>query len=912
MMKKILSFCTLCLVLMSCQQNDLDADGQGQTQLTLNLSAVQCQIESRAVSSDAEEQLIRNVYVFIFNQDGSKALSKFYSSINTSKTATLTQITNIPCGTAKTIAVLANINNSIVDVTTENLDKITTKTELMALTSRIKGTFVERGSSFLMCGMLEGITLSAGVNNNISIPMDRIDAKIRFNITTPTGVTFTPRDWRVVSVPKSIVVMPNTMTDKVLAADYFTTQWYNFEIQTTGVNTFAFYLMENKVSSLVDIPNVGTPAEQYALREKRVKTPEGMDLNFKYARPTATYVELRGNVQYHSSAEPISADVVYTIHLGAVNGVNDYNSLRNTYYTYNVTIKSVDKIIIEVSTNEEGRPGAEGDVVFANTIIRCDAYNEVFPITFNQAVISNSLTWQVITPFFSGAEEVGKPMPTDYEWIHFNVCKKSGTVYSPDFVPYSGDQNVYTNAELDPTKPVEALAKYMNDISASRQKMLNVRQLLAVLKQSKLQYPGGSHLFDSNGDIRFTAYLNDFYYETNPSNSLETVQNGLWKKFVNEKERMINILADITHSKDGKSSTSKASFSIRQASIQTMYNKFLTGTNFTAWGMQAIQDTKQLPFYTTSDPNVYSDPSNGRLNSINMWLSTPRSWSDYIEPKTWQMKSAYELAKYKCLRQNRDMNGNGQIEESEIQWYLASINQLTDMWIGESSYNNDARLYTLTTWNDSHWYVSSTMLPNNPNNPEILWSAEGSSVGRMGNRSTLYYRCVRNLGLAPNAAKTVFPDDFATYDSATGIMDLDKLDEKSIRGFSTVSELSDHTERDVRGYNKPWKRFKINTATHGTNLTWEQIRTRSQPNGANPVCPSGWRVPNQRELSLMYSRMPRNNTTWPLDNQFSRTGFTFATTNRPGFAVSGGGGTFYLLNGAGTTGGVRCVQDVIQ
>ncbi|MEG2240529.1 MAG: FimB/Mfa2 family fimbrial subunit [Alistipes sp.] len=914
-MKRIVSLCTLCVVLMACQQDDLDADGRGQTRLTLNLNAVESLIESRAVSSDQEEQIIHNVYVFIFNQDGSKAFSKLYADINVANSTTLAAITSIPAGAAKTIVALANIDNSIVDVTATELDKITTKTQLEALTSRIKGTFVERGTSFLMCGMLENVTL-AGSANTITIPMHRIDAKIRFNITTPTGVTFTPQDWRVVAVPKTVSVLPNTKTDQCPVADYFTTQWYNFEVQKTpGENTFAFYVMENKVSSLEDIPATGTPEEQYALREKRNKTAEGKDLTFRYARPTATYVELRGNLQYSSGGTtPISADVVYTIHLGAVGGaVNDYNSLRNTFYTYKVTIKSVDKILTEVSTGVEGRPGAEGDVVLAQSITRCDAYNEVLSFPFNQAVIDAGLTWQVITPFSNGAEEAGAPLPTDYEWIHFNICNKTGGVYSPDFVPYSGDQKVYSNAELDPTNPVATLTKYMADIGTPNQKMLNVRQLLAILKQSKVAYDAkGSHLFDTNGNIRVTAYLNDYYYETNPNDPSETVQNGLWKKFVNEKERMINILSRLTHSKDGKSSKSEAFLSIRQASIQTMYNKFLTGTNFTAWGLQMIQDTKQLPFDTASDTKVYPDPSNGRLNSINMWLATPHNWSDYIEPKTWQMKPAYEVAKYKCLRQNRDMNGDGRIDEAEVQWCLASINQLTDMWIGESSYNNDARLYTLTTWNQSHWYVSSTVTAGHSNDPEILWSAEGSSVGRLEGKSTLYYRCVRNLGLDPKAAKGVMPDDFATYDATTHTMNLDKLDEKSIRGFSTVGELSDHTERDVRGYNKPWKQFKVHTETHGTNLTWEQIRTRSQPNGATPVCPQGWRVPNQRELSLMYSRMPRNSTTWPLSNQFSRTGFTFATNDRPGFAVSQSGLTFFLLNGAGTSGGVRCVQDVIR
>ena len=56
---------------------------------------------------------------------------------------------------------------------------------------------------------------------------------------------------------------------------------------------------------------------------------------------------MRGDIRYKdaSSGVEISTDVVYTIHLGGVEGVDDYNLLRNTYYTYNVKIVSVDKII---------------------------------------------------------------------------------------------------------------------------------------------------------------------------------------------------------------------------------------------------------------------------------------------------------------------------------------------------------------------------------------------------------------------------------------------------------------------------------------------------------------------------------------------------------------------------------------
>ena len=63
----------------------------------------------------------------------------------------------------------------------------------------------------------------------------------------------------------------------------------------------------------------------------------------------------------------------------------------------------------------------------------------------------------------------------------------------------------------------------------------------------------------------------------------------------------------------------------------------------------------------------------------------------------------------------------------------------------------------------------------------------------------------------------------------------------------------------------------------------------------------------------MYSRMPRNSTSWPLTDHFAKSSFSFNPTggNRIGFSVKNEGGVFYLLhNKSDEVGGVRCVQDV--
>lgn len=167
---------------------------------------------------------------------------------------------------------------------------------------------------------------------------------------------------------------------------------------------------------------------------------------------------------------------------------------------------------------------------------------------------------------------------------------------------------------------------------------------------------------------------------------------------------------------------------------------------------------------------------------------------------------------------NRDNDGDGTIDENEVQWYLAAINQLTDLWIGEWSFDQRARLYRKTTWTEGQeqYFASSTVHEKylGYDNPIILWSSEGSSTGKLSQNysssisTPVYYRCVRNLGIPRTAAGTVKPDDLATYDAMTRRISLARIDQQSIRGYFQTAELPEHHERrggqqtvaDIRGH----------------------------------------------------------------------------------------------------------------
>lgn len=961
-MEKIKTVLTLLIFLLftACQKDNLYNDlNSGDAMLTINLNPTNNQLSSRAVSGENDEKTIFNAYVFIFNSEGEKLYGKFYGGLNKISTITINDIKQILGGSGMTVAVVVNVDNSIFNASRTDFDAINTKNELLNFVASINDNVIERGTSFLMSGIDENVSLT-NKTNSVNIPLYRLDAKIRFDIKTyvPTEdgeypVSFTPTEWRVVSVPLRARLFPNSSIKNQFANDpknYFASEWRNFETlsdRPSGVTgTFAFYALESILTAKKEIPTDGlTDIQRYALRDKNLKNSDGTNrLEFEYANDAATYVEFKGNIQYRlNSTQVLSADVKYIVHLGGgVSDVNNYSNERNVHYTYNVTVKSVDQIDIEVTRDEENRPGAAGNIAVANEIIDLDAYNNIKTLHFASTSIGKNLTWDVSTPFSKGNAIAN---PKDYEWVLFRIGKKNTnkTAYVENFNLYLGDGSDKRYPDvLDANNVSDFLDQYIIDIANNNDKMLDVKQLVEVLKECKRRQPDGlsyNTLFLSK-NIAFTAYIKEYYYDVNPENTSETAENGLWKKFVNKDIRVLNILSDYELSSDKQSSKSVAEYSIRQASIQTMYNLKST-ENYTGWGSQfypndVIEGRAFAASGETTSTNANADgQKNGRRNFANFFPNNP-FWNTYLNLNTWQNVTNYNYAKYKCLNRNRDMNGDGKIQQEEVQWYLASINQLTDLWIGEDSFHPTSKLYQYDTWElTKQHYVSSSIL--DANNPEVLWAAEGSSVGRLNNSGAtqLYYRCVRNLGVPNNAPIDVNPDQIYTYVAPyrtgsifsykynNGFIDLSRLDSKSIRGFYTVEELPDHELRDSRGYNKPYKKFEIMYDTYGSGLSWETVRGRSQPGGNNSVCPDGWRVPTQRELSIMFSLMKNISEgvsgkdkyfkAWPINgDHFSRTGFNKVwTTERPGFAVTNDGGVLYMISGInGGSGGVRCVRDV--
>lgn len=849
------------------------------------------------------------------------------------------------------------------EVTEDDMDKITTLDELESFVMSMPNHSVERNALFMMTGYaVDGsgetsidIAGSEGGDTELgcSIQLTRVDAKVVVNVTSRPGdatwsnFSFEPKTWRVMRVPAQTYLLPyDEANDKTEEgpwkdntgshwdysgqdAEYFDSQERPFEQMTdkevdntqyyTG-GSFIFYMPENRKRFRQEITETG-PAG-YALREESDQEPvenrkPGQNYangDFTYADPNSTYLLLTGYLSYTmANGTVVNTDARYIVHLGYCSrNPNDYDTKRNGKYTYNITVTGADDLIVEVTSdnNEERRPGYEGDVVYSsNKIFYLDSHYDRCLLEIHPSDVTDEMTWSVKTPFTTGVHTVGDKTyegVEDFRWIKFTINKKKGIRHG-QYATYSGD-NQY-NSDWFPTSP---------DISQAKD-LMDIDQLIAYLKLVKAQDEDMRDLVadgTTDGHICITAFIDENLYYYDPINDplQQNPQPQLWHQCVDREDRMLHIIVpdqDLTggdyYSPDGNTSLVTSLYSFVQKSIRTVFDASNTQLQ-TAWGLESVMEGEdngyngRLPVgdvrAAVSNPDYNS---NGRANSIS-WMVGKR-WVDVIKTtERYGLNSGYNNAAYACLLRNRDLDGDGTVDAEEVRWYLAAIDQLTDIFLGEWALDEASRLYPYDPANGDmpptgkvYWhYTSSSPDPEQNNNPNVLWAEEGASRGNYGSSSGINgqyyaYRCVRNLGISLDNPDQEPEDLVQVTDNGDGTytLDLSRMNPKSLRtAYDNGQPLPKGNEKSAN--NRPYNKFTVSKDVYGFEPPYETIL---EPNNGGPTswgqssslpdppydwvnasywqsyqdinpCPPGYRIPNQRELLLFTTRLTEDQ--WPV------------------------------------------------
>ena len=583
----------------------------------------------------------------------------------------------------------------------------------------------------------------------------------------------------------------------------------------------------------------------------------------------------------------------------------------------------------------------------------------------------------------------------DYRWVQFAinqecVLKETGKPVPPSaFAKYPGYAAYSSTNLIEQQAPAFGGEGYHYDGSTAIYSqdvvLYDVNQLLNHLFIEA--YKSDSQLFlDADGNVSqaedatvtITAYIDEYVYKYNPNDvyyKIPTALNDeeadltLWKDFVNAENRMLHIcVKGAQYSPDGNTSWAESVITFSQRPIYTFYDP--DSDVKTAWGTEFKNESEDanLPATSTALNGITWNKGNntfddGRKNTLEvLGQLTNLKWTDVLylnEADYGHLKDKYKCVWFACLGRNRDLDGDNIVDPDEIRWYLASVDQLTDIFIAEAAVPN-AKLYSQNATSASvplEHVISSTYHTGSA--PWIIWAEEGASRGVYGSSGDTpsaphTYRCLRNLGLSLSNIDSQVKDYVESSDESTRsvsvggeivtytekLIDLSRLEPNTLRAALTGGILPQNKERDDN--DRPYRKFAVLVSAEGgsytnssglypqktsTYLSWNDLYNDEKI--GNP-CPNGYRAPNLRELMLMYTTYPdlfkdkfTPNPGYKYSYYLCKTGFSFDgwtgyTDDRPGFIYvydhDNDYGNLKLLQGweSNNGGKVRCVRDVVD
>lgn len=955
--KYIALFVTLGL-LASCQQTDdfFDTATSGEDVL-LNLECVTMGDKEVVVTKAWEgtteaERYIRDLRVYIFSKSGSLVgYGLFGNNATTEKEyGYWRNLDNIKTKTGDVyIYGVANISTSQYPLSQADLELLTGIDPLdlgsSGLTldvfksinfTRTKDGLNPLDERYLMVGSVnDGNLVTIGRNADgavITNPTTREQQELRLyrilskntvNISAGTGVTFTLTSYGLYNVPNGgslVKTAEPTATFDTTNPDEFS------RMLTSDQSSISFYLPENMAGN-------GQNITTWQDREKN--SYDSSSKEFTNAPEHSTYLVLRGNYEKGE----YQANVEYSIHLGDFGkDLTDFNVERNFSYIYNVTINGVDDIIVEAK-KEGDRPAEEGIVLKkanANSILEVDCHYEARTMTFTKEEIlaeaDKGLMLRLETAFgtsrvlyvrtdaiYDGPTSEAQVLATytdgtinqadlakciesgkelDYEWLHF-VRNTTGNRMT------NGD--ALTNVAMWPGDNNQRGGLLVNG-TAHMDVFYFLRQLIT---DATAATP--SVFFTNNSTTEnVTCFIDENYY---PDKS--------WAEYVNkEEDRVAYFLTEEFHvSDDNKSIYTVIKYAIKQKSIWTFYNPAMAEV-VNAFGVESVSEERTSSRSDTTIPDTNRNDDNG-FTAAKGYQTGQDFYSGSLDARAGE-QNQYTTVLKACMSRNRDSDGNGNINDNEMKWYLATINQYKGLSVGIEVLPTSARLFNINDMHnftygknydevaEYHFYSASS------GNNQIYWAEEVVSTSQVstGNWGGYGYarhvRCLRTLESNSNGEKD--PDTFYQIDG--NIVDLSRVDPGALRPYHNGG-FPTHYETDEQ--NKLYTRFEIAEARlPGNAVSYELVKGTANTllTADDDLCQQAdgyggaWRVPNARELSLMLIAVNLGNTDYWAStrfngNRYGGNGGYRPFSNTRGFAYD----TRMTIEAPGTA-YVRCVRDV--
>ena len=813
---KITYFILLLLSLFASCTDEEIFQGSGVTEgvpttVDISVGTAANTAKTRSTLLESEERKIYNLYLWVFNSSGNVECSREYSRADLIQAATdLTTSTgevdadaptsmgllkNISLTTGKkTLFLLGNYKSDadgLFHVEPEVLNGISKYSDLEKVRAAMTVHTLFRPNGNLLMSLTQTVTVSTATKQ-IEVSLKRSEAKITLNLQTIAGLTFEPGTYRLGNVPGSTFIAEHAKgADQTASWDadgvdkklYWVSEYFQFEGDADNLTT-SFYMPENRkvAKKAISPASPGYSAERkgYDLRQKQLKSPVAgatdkpnlQNGETEYAPDLAPYIEFTGELRQNLATGDTSTErfgrVTYRIYLGYTaenDPANDYDIERNVHYTYNVTIKGMNDLVVEAKSDkakeEESAPGVEGLVYDAHRSFNFDCHYEQGLMRFkkDELAIFNPdgtlkddamISFAIRTPFcdkiisYTKAELEqlknnnyipSKEKKADTDWLKFYI--------HPSTLADNGNEDM----------------QYFSDTGAN---LLSLEQFLYRLMNEP------DYVFNAaSGLCKVTVYANEFFYEQNPMQENAPKDKNLWKTFANSPDRTFDLLVNTSHeiSPDGQSRYHQAIVTIRQMSIKTVFVNSPDGMR--VWGVENVNETPDLDWSVRapSEPDAFYNKyySNGWANTWSLMSRRTGGLTDNIMPdpmlrgkeKTlWQVMTKVNNAKltlskdhtnaamknyhatYACFTpflRNRDNNRDGQMQANEMQWYIPSICETNMLYVAERALPLKSRLVghapsdNATALFTSRAFMGSTNLTlNSPNT--IIFVEESHSM----------------------------------------------------------------------------------------------------------------------------------------------------------------------------------------
>lgn len=944
---------TLCS-LASCVKENISAPDHGEGTVYLSLNVLSGGMDQVIVKSpwdpnDENERAVENLRIYIFSKATDNLVGyKYFSKDDLTFTDDSSQpgydrtatVSNIPTSTGEVyIYAIANARTSqykvtddaILDIDESNLSHLTRETFLSATCTRQLGSINPADNRFVMSGFAnngdpvtiarkDGTTQQAEItaptdDDRKRVKLYKILSKNKITVKSGNGVTFKPEYMEIHNVPQ----VYGLMRGNNVAPSGFET----FDRIIWSENSYQCYLPANVQTT------TSTPAS-FNDRERNTYDDTGKK-TFVNAPENATYVVIHGKYQGGDYA----GDLSYTVHLGDFSKhPADFSVAANSNYEYTLTIKGVNNFIAE-SQKKGDDPGSEGVVIFKGTdILEVDCHYEARVMKFSMSELNQIINvdnygyiLKIQTAFCETISMIVDGEGRIYDAAEFKTQTNPTvlTTVGVDGMPVDASRILISgDADFDWVRFVKNTGKYYSYYTPSQKPGCKVSSSHAI--SDVCAYPGraktqtifeflrdlykagkeqtASYFNATGSSVYVTCFVDENYY---PDKN--------WTEYVNKSEpRRMYFANELFVSADGQSSFARAKYVVSQKSIWTFYKLDPTLKPF---GLESVSEEKAQGVNVVSGTNRLEEPWDGRASAI----SNNRNKGFYASStKSTGKQDIYKDAYKACMSRNRDEDGDGTINENEIKWYLASVDQYKGRWAGEEAFDTDARLFKAT---ESEWLALKKAFGNGIDaklspwhyftcsSANTFWAEEGCATGT--NSSATMVRCIRTL--VSNSDGLESAETYYSYKD--NIVEL-KLNDVALRthqsgGFQTYFERG-------KDSNKLYKKFKIASSNLPNKYPKEQVISSAKGSGfinsTDDVCQKAagyggsWRVPNQRELSIMSAV----NTS--LQNLYSCTSFTGVQS---GYYKGGSGNEYgFVLSGTQMTVAVdkdyyvRCVMDVVD